>query len=160
VVTGSGIKEARVLADLGTTATVRRSVTPILQIYHHLHPGLPLFPSCVINWVGFQRTNPLRLLRKKAAYLVLSRSFDFPIQILHPTRLLKRRIANGRRFRCTFKIQIRSFCRSLICPSQDVQKRMLGKEWLAKFDAETATPYLLVCSVPFTTSVLDHPLLD
>ena len=42
------------------------------------------------------------------------------------------------------------FHRSLISthPSQDVQKHMLGKEWLAKVDNETSTPYLLVCSVP------------
>jgi len=43
------------------------------------------------------------------------------------------------------------FCWSLIvsCPLQEVQKHMLGKEWLAKVDNETSTPYLLVGSVPF-----------
>lgn len=43
------------------------------------------------------------------------------------------------------------FHRSLIAnyPLQDVQKHMLGKEWLAKVDNETSTPYLLVSSVVF-----------
>jgi len=43
------------------------------------------------------------------------------------------------------------FHRSLITnyPLQDVQKYMLGKEWLAKVDNETSTPYLLVGSVAF-----------
>jgi hypothetical protein len=38
------------------------------------------------------------------------------------------------------------FCWWLIasCPSQDVQKCMLDREWLTKVDNETSTPYLLV----------------
>ena len=39
-------------------------------------------------------------------------------------------------------------------PLQDVQKYMLGKEWLAKVDSETSTPYLLVGSVAFIVKIL------
>lgn len=54
---------------------------------------------------------------------------------------------------------MRSSYQSLIYLSQDVQKSMLGKEWLAKVDIETSTPYLLVCSVICTTTLLNELLL-
>ena len=38
-------------------------------------------------------------------------------------------------------------------PLQDVQKYMLGKEWLTKVDNETSTPYLLVGSVAFLVKI-------
>lgn len=41
--------------------------------------------------------------------------------------------------------------------SQDVQKYMLGKEWLAKVDNETSTPYLLVGSVPLIVQIPIEP---
>ena len=45
------------------------------------------------------------------------------------------------------------------CLVQNVQKRMLGKEWLAKVDNETSTPYLLVGSVSFVSRTSNQLLL-
>ena len=42
---------------------------------------------------------------------------------------------------------------SLIRTSQDLQRHMLGQEWLAKVDNETSTPYLLVGSAPFIARI-------
>ena len=43
---------------------------------------------------------------------------------------------------------------------QNIQKRMLGKEWLAKIDNETATPYLLVGSTPFIAQISEGRALN
>lgn len=48
--------------------------------------------------------------------------------------------------RSSFNSQMDPYYWSLIAKysSQDIQKRMLGREWLTKVDNETSTPYLLV----------------
>jgi len=46
------------------------------------------------------------------------------------------------------------FHQSLIRTSQDLQRHMLGHEWLAKVDNETSTPYLLVGSASFIVRTL------